>query len=313
MAEAVYIDDGASVEWTPTLAITAGQVIQYSDGRAAFAPTAIAAGVQGAVQVSGIVKVLKVVTQAMIKGSKVWWDHSANTANLLQVNDRDFYLGIVQEDAAYAGTTVKVALNADPPYTIGMGDGFASLPVIVAGINHQVIGHAEGVTIIADLEAQINKYDALSLRSVVTGTPCMVDILLCVNENGDDAAFDFNVGLADDTHATDADSIVNSLFVHINGADLELYIESDNVTAEVAATDTTVAFVVGTPVLIQFDLRDWTDIQAYVDGVNVLPASTFALDGAVGPMKLLAHMEKTANNSPGNFTVMRMGLRAFAE
>jgi predicted RecA/RadA family phage recombinase len=309
-AEAVYRNPGVSVDYTPTVAMTAGEVRQLPDGRAAFAPTAIAAADEGAVTVSGIVEVLKTATMVMLKGSRVYWDHSANKAHLLQVNDRDFYLGIVQETAASAGTTVKVAINADPRYTISLGDGFVSAPVVTAGLLPAgVIGHAEGVSLIFDTTAEAQKMDALSLRGVAVDAPCLVEAEICINTNGDDAAFDLNVGLANATHADDADSITESLFAHIDGASLNINAESDDGETEVAATDTTVDAVAGTPFLVQWDLADWSDIQMYINGVNVLPDTVFDISAATGPLKLLAHMEKTANDSPGNVTVSRLGLR----
>jgi len=228
---------------------------------------------------------------------------------MVAVNDQDFYLGIVQETAASAGTTVKVAINADPKYTISLGDGFASVPVVTAGINHHVIGHAEGVTLMFDATAEAQKLDALSHRGVALDSPCLVEAEICLNENLSAAAGDLNVGLANDTHADDADSITESLFVHIDGNSLNIMAESDDGTTEVAATDTTKDAVVGTPFLVQWDLADWEDIQMYINGVNVLPDTVFALDAATGPLKLLAHMEKTADAATGNVTVRRLGLR----
>jgi predicted RecA/RadA family phage recombinase len=105
MAEAVYLNEGTSVDYTPTNAVTAGEVRQLPDGRAGFAPTAIAAAALGALTVDGIVEVEKTGTMVMLKGSRVFWDASANKAHLLQLtNTTDFYLGIVQETAASAAT-----------------------------------------------------------------------------------------------------------------------------------------------------------------------------------------------------------------
>jgi len=307
MAEANLLQDGCSIDWIPTAAITAGQVIQLPDGRAAYAPTAIAAGVLGAVQVEGIVQVTKTASMVMPKGSRVYWDHSANAASLLYGGDRDFYLGVVQDTAASAATTVNVAINVDQKYTVSLGDGFWSVPVSTAGWPH-VIGHKEGVSMLFDVTAEAQKLDALSNYGISPSAPALVEALVCVNLNGDDAAFDFNVGLANASHATDADSITESLFAHIDGASLNINAESDDGTTEVAATDTTVDFVVGTPFLVQWVLDGTNDdIQMYINGVNVLPSSVFKLNNATGPLKLLAHMEKTSNDSPGNVTVMRLG------
>ena len=312
MAEALYLQDGNSIDWTPTAAVTAGEILQISDGRAGFAPTAIGAGIQGAVQVTGLATVAKTATMVMLKGSRVWWDHSANAAHLLQVNDKDFFLGTVQEDAASAATTVIVSLNSKPPYTVSLGDGFISVPVLTAAKNQAIIGHREGVSLIIDATAEAQKVDALSIRGVAVDTPCIAEALICVNDNGG-AALDVNIGLASATDATSADTIAESLFCHIDGNDLNIFLESDDGSTEVAADDSLADYVVGTPFLVQWDLRDWADVQVYINGVNYLPAVVFDIEAATGPLKCLAHMEKTLDASLGNVTVMRLGIRAFEE
>jgi predicted RecA/RadA family phage recombinase len=299
------------VPFTPTAAVDSQQVVQLPNGKAGVAVSAIAAAALGSVQTKGRHTVDKTTTMVMLRGTPVYWDASANKAHLLQVNDADFYLGTVAKDAASADTTVEVDLNVEPQYTIHLGDGFWSVPVLTAGLATEIIGHQRGVSLVLDATAEAQKMDALSNRGIAVGTPAIVDALICVNENCDDAAGDFNVGLADESHASSADTITASLFAHIDGASLNILIESDDDTNEVAATDSTKDAVVGTPFLVQFDLRDWADIQVYINGVNVLPNSTFRLDAATGPMKLLAHVEKTANDSPGNFSIPVLGVRTF--
>jgi len=313
MAEATYLNPGVSVDHTPTTAMAAGEVRQYPDGRAFFAPTEIPAGKKGSVTVEGIVKVAKTASMVMLKGSRVFWDASANKAHLLHANNAtDFYFGIVQETAASAATIVKVAINANPKYTIDLGDGFWSVPISTAGWPH-IIGHKEGVSMIFDVTAEAQKLDALSNIGIPVDTPCLVEAEVCINLNGDDAAFDFGVGLANTTHATSTDDITETLLIHTDGASLDINAESDDGSTEVAATDTTKDAVVGTPFLAQFDLSDYEDIQLYINGVNVLPDSVFKLNAATGPLKLLAHMVKSSNNSPGNITVRRLGLRTYTE
>jgi predicted RecA/RadA family phage recombinase len=313
-AEAVHLQDGVSIDHTPTTAMTAGEVRQLPDGRACYAPTAIDAATKGAVTVSGIVEVLKTTSMVMLKGSRVFWDASANKAHLLQVNNTtDFYLGIVQETAAAAATTVKVAINADPRYTISLGDGFWSVPIKTAGPTACIIGHAEGVTGIFDATNEAQKFDALSNLGIPVGTPCLVEAEICLNLNLSAAAGDLNIGLANETHATDADSIAESLFIHLDGNSLNINAESDDGTTEVNSTDTTVDAVVGVPFLAQWDLSDDEDIQLYINGVNVLPSSVFKLNAATGPLKLAFHMEKTADTAVGNVTVRRLGVRTYTE
>lgn len=315
MAEALYVSEGEMIAWTPTAAVAAGEIIQIKDGRAAFAPTAIAAGVQGMVQVEGIVTVLKVITQAMLVSNQVFWDTSASTCNLLHGGSTDFFLGTVVEDATYAGTTVKVNLNAKPAYTLALRDGYSSIPIQTAGFP-TVYGGGNGVGMYFSTTAEAQKLDALSIRSVATSTPGILQALFCVNLNMDNAAGDFSLGFADGTHATNPDTITSSLFLHMDGASLLMNIESDNAAAEVGATSTTLSAVVGTPVLVTWDLRDWANIKCYINGTRVGDgttgsAVTLTLAGVAGPMRLLAHMVKTSDDSPGNFTIMDMGFTTF--
>lgn len=310
MAEALNYSTGEQIDWTPAAAVSAGQVIQITDGRAAFAPTAIAASDLGAVQVSGIAELDKTTSMVVLKGSMLFWDASANKVHLLHRNDADFYVGLAQEDATASATTVKVALNVAPQWTASLADGFVAVPINTAGFPF-VQGAGEGVNLGFSATAEAQKVDALSHRGFAVGTPAIVEALICVNTNGDAAAVDINVGIANATHATDADSIANSLFCHIDGASTNINLESDDGTTEVASTDTTVDFTAGTPFLVQWDLRTNSDIQVYIDGVNVLPSSVFTLAAATGPMKLLAHMEKTSDDSPGNVSVLYLGYRTF--
>ncbi len=302
MAEATTSSEGCIVQYTVTAAVVAGQVIQLPDGRAGIAVDGYAAGQVGHFHVKGIFTVTKTTTMVMLPGSELFWDASADKAHLLFGNDKDFYLGVCHSDALSADTTVKVALNQKPAPTISFADGFASIPINTAGFP-MISGAGDSVNMSFSATAEAQKVDALSLRGIAPSAKGVVHMLICVTTNSDNAAGDMNFGLANATHATDADSITESLFIHMDGASLNINAESDDGTTEVASTDTTVDAVAGTPFLAQWDLRDNTDIQLYIDGVNVLGASVFKLNAATGPMKLLAHMEKTADDSPGNFTV----------
>lgn len=307
MAESVMRQQGDIVDWVSDADYSSGAIIQLNDGRAGQVVCDVASGGTVGVRVSGIIEVTKTTSMVVLHGSRLFWDHSANKAHLLHRQDRDFYLGVAQDDATAAATVVNVALNVQPVYTLSLASGFASVPINTAGFPF-VTGTGEGVNLGFSATAEAQKVDALSFRGMAPGAKAIVDALICVNTIGDNAAFDFNCGLANGTHATDADSITESLFVHLDNA-LDILLESDDGTTEVAATDSTVNLVAGTPFLVQWDLRDLTDIQVYIDGVNVLPATVFSLAAAVGPLKLLAHMEKTADDSPGNVSVLLLGAR----
>lgn len=316
MPEAAFYKEGDMIDWTPTAAVAAGEIVQLKDGRAAWAPTAIAAGVQGAVQVSGVVTVLKVITQTMLVSNKVFWDKSASTCNLLRgIGTDDFFLGTVVEDAAYAATTVKINLNARPVYTSDLAGGYHSIPIQTAG-DVYVNGAGNSVNFFHGVTAEAMKVDALAINKIATATPGVLQSLVCINLNQDNSAGNFVVGLADATHATATDTITSSLFLRTDGASLNLNIESDNAAAEVSKTDTTLDAVVGTPFLVTWDLRDWAAIKCYINGLRVGDgttgsAVTLTLAGIAGPVGVFAWMGKTSDDSPGNITVMDLGFTSF--
>lgn len=303
--QAQLVQSDCTVDWTPAAAVVGGEVIQLRDGRAAVVNVDAASGVVVGTSTEGIYKVAKTTSMVVLKGSRLYWDHSADKAHLLHRNDRDFFIGTAMEDATSSATTVQVDLNKLASDRLSLASGFVSVPINTAGFPF-VAGAGEGVNLGFSATAEAQKVDALSFRGFAPAAIPIVHALICVNTNGDAAAFDLNVGIASATHATDADSIAESLFVHIDGSSTNIAIESDDGTTEVAATDTTVDFTAGTPFLAQFDLRDLSDIQVYIDGVNVLPSSVFKLNAATGPLKLLAHMEKTSDDSPGNVSVLRL-------
>lgn len=308
--EAQIIQSGECIDWVADGTYSHGDVIQVPDGRAGIVQSNCVSGDTVSVEVTEglIVEVPKTASMVVLVGSQLFWDYSANKAHLLHRNDRDFYLGCAQEDKAAAATVVKVALNKQPVYTVALEHGFASLPISTAGWP-RLGGAGKGVNLMFDLTAEAQKLDALSLRGAAPAAIQIVDCLVCINTAGDAASADFSFGLANGTHATDADAITESLLVHIDGGSTNIALESDDGTTEVAATDSTVDFTAGTPFLVQWDLRDLADIQVYIDGVNVLPSSVFKLDAATGPLKALAHIEKDANDTPGNVSVLLLGAR----
>lgn len=308
MSEAKFEQVGDVIDWTADAAYSAGDVIQLRDGRAGVVTANVASGDVVGVRVKGRVKVAKTTSMVMLPSSKAFWDHSANKAHLLHRNDRDFYLGVVALDAASADTVVYVDLNVQPAYTVGLEHGWVGARVQTAGFVSSVGAGREGWNGEFSATAEAQKVDALSHRGMAPASEGIFHALVCVNTNGDAAAVDINVGVANGTHASDADAITESMFCHIDGNSVNINLESDDGTTEVNATDTTVDFTAGTPFLVQFDMRDLTDIQAYLDGVNVLPASVFKLNLATGPLKVLAHMEKTADDSPGNVSVLYAGI-----
>lgn len=321
--EAQYLAEGEMIDWTADADVVAGQVIQLRDGRAGVVSASMLAGVKAAVFISGLFLVQKTTSMVILMGSRLFWDHSANKCHLLHRNDRDFFLGTAQAGgptniatvsagvtgptiaASAVGTSVVVALNAKAVNEMSLASGFAYVPVYTAGLNIGALGVGEGVNLIKDATAEAQKVDALSFRAVAVAGLAILDSLICVNSDAN-AASDTNIGLANATHATDADSITEGMFIHLDGGSTNIYAQAKDGVTTVAAIDTTVDYVAGTPFLAQWDLSNTQDIQLYIDGVNVLGGTAFKMNAAAGPLKLLAHSEKSGTATAGNVSVLSL-------
>lgn len=318
MADGTLVRDRHDNRLTLAAAASPGEIYQLGNGLAAVlqGQTAGASGDRRSFTTTGKFTIPKTASVVVLDGAPIWWDHSANTATPIPgATDRDFYLGTAVGDAAGAGTTLVVDLNVKPEYFIELQrDAFRTLIVktVVGSTTVEVPdvkARGGAFSLILGTTAEAQKVDLLSEKSFAKGSKWIVEGTITVIENSDAAAGDFNVGVANATHASDADSITESAFIHTNGNDLNLYAESDDGTTEVAATDTTVDFVVGTPFHFAIDGRDLADIQMYINALLVLPSSTFKLDAATGPLKLLAHLEKSSDDSPGTYSIDRLSVR----
>lgn len=320
MAEATYFQDGCAIDYTPVADVTGGEVVQLNDGRAGVLPVDLDydAGETGAAQTKGVYTVTKTTSQVWTKGCEVWWDHSANSATNIPrmgAGDRDFYLGCATADAAAADTTGKVNLNVRPNYIIDLArDPFATVIVkTVVGSTTVEVPHVEprggGTAMILGTTAEAQKVDLLSERSFALGSNWIVEGEVNIITNSDNAAGDFNIGVANATHASDADAITESCFFHTDGNALDIHTESDDGTTEVAADDTDVNFAAGTPFSFVIDGRNPADVQMYLDSVLVNGSTVHDISLATGPLKLLAHLEKTADDSPGTYVINRLRVR----
>lgn len=303
MSDAVLVQEGAAMNHTAVAAVTGGQVISLPDGRAAIIPVDVAAAAQGGAQTEGVYNVTKAASQVWLDGDPIWWDHSANAATCippLVAGDKDFYLGTAVGDVAAATTTGRVNLNVHPEYIIDYHrDGGDTAVVLTAGTPY-IYNRGGSMEAGFSLTAEAQKLDWLSKRSFPLGSNWILDFVVEVVTNADADVGDLNIGVANATHASDADAITESAFVHFDmGADLNIDAESDDGTTEVAATDTTLDWAVGTPLHGKIDGRDPTDLHFYINGVEVLAATAFDISAAVGPLKALFHLEKSANDSPG--------------
>ena len=295
---------------TPSAGYASGQVIQLPDGRAAVVAGLVAkvSGDPAALIVAGQFTLAKGASLVILKGAPLYWDRSANTVTPLKaVAGADFFIGSAVADATAAATTVVVDLNVEPHYIIDLlRDPIDE--VAVGDATLKVHGGTAVLAIIATSEAE--KIDMLSKHSVPVTIPFIVEGRMA-GYGASDNTLDLNVGIANATHADSADTITEAVFIHLDEvADLNIFAESDDGTTEVAATDTLSDYVEDTYFDFAFDCRDLTDIKIYINAVRVLSGSTFALGDATGPMKLLAHVEKTTGTATGELRVSKLAIRA---
>ncbi len=306
MPEAYYRQEGDSVDYTPTTAVTGGTVVQVPDGRAAVVPVDLAAGEKGSATVRGVFRITKTANIVILDGGRVFWDHSANAGHFKKVNDRDFYVGRAVGDHASAATEIDVALNVDPKPTIDLlRDGFLSVATGTQALGGflppQDFGDSKGLSLTATNEAQC--VDMLSVDRVALASNPIAEFVVRIAANGSTNAVDLSIGLANGTSTTDADAITESVLFHVDGGSTAILAESDDGTTEVAATDTTTTFTAGSAVAnrkeLWIDGRDPSDMKFYVDGVEVLNATANLgnVTLATGPLGLLVHLEKSSSTA----------------
>jgi hypothetical protein len=315
MPDAIYTGEPDQIRVALAASLGVGEVWQLANGMAAFydpAPrVAASSGEKQPLQTSGQCTVTKTNGVVILDGGEVYWDHSANSATYTPANDRDFFLGTSVGDWASGDLQMTVNLNVRPQWLLDLArDTFVTAIVgtqALGGLALNRRGGSHNIVLNATNEAQ--KVDMLSRAGFARTANAIVKLRFNVVSDGAGTAVDVSMGLANATHATDADSIAESLFIHLDANNTNINVESDDGTNEVAATDSTIDYTEGTPVEVWFDLRNEADIQVYVNGALVLGASTFRLDNATGPLKLLVHVEKTASTDTYELDVEELKVR----
>lgn len=303
MPEGIFVRDWDRTRLTLVNSAGAGEVWQMPSGLAAVLDTtAKSSGDKtDGWQTSGQFTLPKTNGIVLLDGGPAYWDQSANAVHYKQVNDRDFFLGAVCGDYASGDTTVVINLNVKPSYVVDLArDAFITAlvgTVAVSGCNLFRRGGAHNLVLASTNEAE--KIDALSVNGFSPSANWIIEGAFRVVSDGAGTAADASIGIANGTHATDADSISEHLFVHLDANNTNINLQSKDGTTTVTATDTTTDYTEGTPladrVEFWFDGRDPTDIQCYINGALVLGSTTFRLDNATGPLFLLAHLEKTSS------------------
>lgn len=111
--KAYLLQEGCCIDYTPTSAVSAGDVVFKDNRIAGVAPSPIAANVAGSICIGGIFSVTAASGVTFLVGESVYWDISAGTAiNFGSIDTGDFYIGIATEAKVSGTTAVKVMLNA---------------------------------------------------------------------------------------------------------------------------------------------------------------------------------------------------------
>lgn len=295
----------AEGDYPLTLAASAaaGEVRQLASGLAGVLKggSAGGSGDRKTFETRGLFTVTKATGVVLLDGGRVYWDHSANNATYKKVNDRDFYLGRAVGDAAGVDTTCSVALNTDPPYDVDIDrDPCLSVPVgtpAAGGFGYPVRrGGCWVLELTATSEAQ--KVDLLSRDGFDLAANPIVEFVFVIENDGSNATQDFSIGVASGTHASDFQSVTSFVAISTVGNSTNINVQSDDNSTDVAPTDSTLDYTEGTAVGQRvecwLDFRNPADVQVYVNGANVLPATTFTA-GTSGTHHLIAHLEKTSS------------------
>lgn len=111
--EALYRQEGAAVDYTPSgTSVAAGEIIQVG-GFAGVANKAIADGEFGALQIDGVFDVTKAAGAGVTfaTGDVVGWDDVNNTAVTDADVNKTFDLGLAVADAGDGDATVRTRIN----------------------------------------------------------------------------------------------------------------------------------------------------------------------------------------------------------
>ena len=110
MATAAFVQDGSSIDYTPSADVAAGDVVVQND-LVGIAKQPIAAGALGALAVVGVFEVPKATGAgtAIGAGAKVYWDAANSQATASATGNT--YMGKAVAAAGDDDTTVRVRLS----------------------------------------------------------------------------------------------------------------------------------------------------------------------------------------------------------
>jgi len=110
MAQAVFVHEGCSIDYTPAADVAAGDVVVQGN-LVGVAKQPIKANQLGALAVEGVFDFGKAtgVGTALAAGTTVYWDNAANVATTTAAGNKQ--IGKVVKAAADADATVRVRMN----------------------------------------------------------------------------------------------------------------------------------------------------------------------------------------------------------
>jgi len=303
-AEAQFLGNGDTVDWTAAEALASGQVVQLPDGRAGVIAGAKAAAIGDRVAArvkNDLYTMQKTASVVLLDGQEVYWVKSTGKVSYTG----DFKVGTVVGDAASAATTCVVALNNRAQALIRLGTGswnkVESTGTVAelgdgARLALTTAGSAQHAWLVSDAVVDID--EGLIFEA-------WVDVV----DNGDNAVLDMDWGLADDAGTADFDALSEFIAFHLDGDTLDLDAHSDDGTTDIAPVDTTANVVEDAWTFYQIDLRDKTAPKLYVNGVLVT-STAIVMDDYAGNLRAIAAIEKSGtDDTPGEIRVRDMLVR----
>ena len=303
MAEATLYKEALNVvDYTPSTAKTAGEVIQLPDGRAGVVVSTLAASAKGAAYTAGIFTVAKTTSMVVLNGQKLYWDKTNSKAKYTG----DFYIGVAMADGAAADTTIKVALNVEQEPVIALNKGTWSVVESTAAVTN-LMGNGNKLAVTTAGSAQhawlySDKVIDIDEKPILEGWVGVFD-------NGDATVLDMDWGLADDAGTTDFDALSEFIAFHLDGNDLDLDAHSDDGTTDIAPVDTEQDLTEDTYYFFQIDLRDKTAPLLYVNGV-LCTSTGIVMSAYTGALRAVLAIEKSGtDDTPGEIRVRELNVR----
>jgi predicted RecA/RadA family phage recombinase len=195
MAQATFVQEGSAVDYTPSSAVTAGQVV-VQGSMIGVAKTPIAAGALGALAVKGIFDVVKANEQQAL-GAALYWDADGNpyggtagTGCATTTAGGNTFIGFAQAAAGATDETVRVLWSGPVALTNTVHNALtADLtdPGAAGAIPVTDSGHCDIVTTGAETRtlAAPTYLGQLLLVSLKTdGGNCVITCATTVNQTG---------------------------------------------------------------------------------------------------------------------------------